>query len=179
MHMHQGTGYRYGAWMPISQNGTGPTTNPPYYGHVMVSKFIGSSTETRIMNIDLGSDFFSAYAAYEGDRLVRVLLLNLQEWNPPNTNADVYGYQKPYRPSQKFMLNGVRGYSHATVELMTAPGALSTTNITVAGVSYDYDLAEGRPVVVGPQTAQTIRLDKDGHFSVNVESSQAVLLTFH
>ncbi|KAL7947074.1 hypothetical protein V8C42DRAFT_343959 [Trichoderma barbatum] len=74
MHMHQGTGYRYGAWMPIAQNGTGPSTNSPYYGHVTVSKFIGAHPKTRINNHFLNSDFYSAYAAYENERLARVII---------------------------------------------------------------------------------------------------------
>ncbi|KAM0448772.1 hypothetical protein ACHAO4_008244 [Trichoderma viride] len=177
MHMHQGTAYRYGAWMPISQNGTGPSTNPPYYGHVMVSKFIGSNPNTRISNIDLNSDFYSAYAAYEDGRLARVVLLNLYEWNPPSSQAEA---EAEAAPSTTFTLStGRGGIKYATVEVMTAPGALSETNITVAGISYDYDLAEGKPVRVAKQYASVLRPDDKGEVSVPVRDSQAVLLTFH
>jgi hypothetical protein len=175
--MHQGTAYRYGAWMPISQNGTGPSTNPPYYGHVMVSKFIGSNPNTRINNIDLNSDFYSAYAAYENGRLARVILLNLHEWNPPSgSNQD----EASAAPSTRFTLStGQRGIKYATVELLTAPGALSETNITVAGLSYDYDLAEGKPVRVAKQYEGVLRPNNKGEISVNARYSQAVLLTFY
>lgn len=178
MHLHQGTAYRYGAWMPISQNGTGPSTNPPYYGHVMVSKFIGSNPNTRINNIDLNSDFYSAYAAYEEGRLARVVLLNLHEWNPPsNSQAEA---EAEAAPSTAITLStGRSGIKYATVELMTAPGALSETNITVAGISYDYDLAEGKPVRVAKQYESVLRPNSKGDISVLVRHSQAVLLTFH
>ena len=175
MHMHQGTAYRYGAWMPIAQNGTGPSTNPPYYGHVMVSKFIGAHPKTRINNIDLNSDFHSAYAAYENGRLARVALLNLHEWNPSTDQAEA-----PKAPSTTFTIStSQRGIKYATVELMTAPGALSETNITVAGLSYDYDLAEGKPVRVAKQYESVLRPNNKGEFSVPVRYSQAVILTFH
>lgn len=177
MHMHQGTAYRYGAWMPISQNGTGPSTNPPYYGHVMVSKFIGSNPNTRINNINLNSDFYSAYAAYEDGRLARVVLLNLHEWNPPSSQAEA---EAEAAPSTTFTLStGRGGIKYVTVEAMTAPGALSETNITVAGISYDYDLAEGKPVRVAKQYTSVLRPDNKGEISVPVRDSQAVLLTFH
>lgn len=176
MHMHQGTAYRYGAWMPISQNGTGPSTNPPYYGHIMVSKFIGSNPNTRINNIDLHSDFYSAYAAYEDGRLARVVLLNLHEWNPPTSDQD----ETLKAPSTTFTLStGQRGIKYVTVELMTAPGALSETNITVAGLSYDYNLAEGKPVRVAKQYESVLRPDKKREISVRLRYSQAVLLTFY
>ncbi|KAK5991374.1 Beta-glucuronidase [Cladobotryum mycophilum] len=174
MHMHQGTGYRYGAWLPIALNGTGPSTNPPYYGHVMVSKFIGSSNNTRINNIDLHNNYYSAYAAYEDGKLARVILLNLHEWNPPRAAAGT-----DTRPQTIFNLQGPVGYKYATVELMTAPGAASQKNITVAGISYDYELAQGRPVTVGPRIAQKINLDRQGRLSVSIQASQAVLLTFY
>ncbi|KAM0257125.1 hypothetical protein ACHAQJ_004590 [Trichoderma viride] len=176
MHMHQGTAYRYGAWMPISQNGTGPSTNPPYYGHVMVSKFIGSNPNTRINNIDLNSDFYSAYAAYENGRLARVVLLNLHEWNPPSSSQD----EASTAPSTTFTLStGQHGIKYATVELMTAPGALSETNITVAGLSYDYDLAKGKPVRVAKQYESVLRPNNKGEITVQARDSQAVLLTFY
>lgn len=178
--MHQGTAYRYGAWMPISQNGTGPSTNPPYYGHVMVSKFIGSNPNTRINNIDLSSDFYSAYAAYEDGRPARVVLLNLHEWSPPSNGQADAEAEAEAAPSTTFTLStGQGGIKYATVEVMTAPGALSESNITVAGISYDYDLAEGKPVRVAKQYESVLRPNNKGEIYVSVRDSQAVLLTFH
>ena len=171
MHMHQGTSYRYGAWMPIEKDGAGPSTNPPYYGHVMVSKFIGGSGKTRINNINLHSDYYSAYAAYDGGKLTRVLLLNLHEWNP-STGSD--------RPKTTFTLRTPRGFKfkYATVELMTAPGAASTTNITVAGISYDYGRGRGKPVRIGPAIHSVLH-PQDGGVTVDVEASQGIMVTFH
>lgn len=144
----------------------------------MVSKFIGSNPNTRINNIDLNSDFYSAYAAYVEGRLARVVLLNLSEWNPPSkSQAEA---EAEAAPSTAFTLNTSRsGVNYATVELMTAPGALSETNITVAGISYDYDLAEGKPVRVAKQYESVLRPNSKGDISILVRHSQAVLLTFH
>jgi hypothetical protein len=177
MHLHQGTSYRYAAWLPIVVNGTGPLVKPPYYGHIFVAKFLRSSNTTQINNIDLSSDYYSAYAAYESGTLSRVGILNLQAWDPPNsTDASTDATD---RPKTTFNLGPLKDYKSATVELMTAPGATYDTNITVAGMSYDYDLAEGRGVRVGKDIVATLHPGSDGSFSVDVEASQAVVVTFH
>lgn len=177
MHLHQGTSYRYSAWLPVVVNGTGPLVKPPYYGHMFVAKFLGSSNTTQINNIDLRSDYYSAYAAYESETLSRVAILNLQTWDPPNS-TDV-STNTTDRPKTTFHLGPLHNYKFATVELMTAPGAKYDTNITVAGVSYDYNLAEGRGVKVGKGIVATLKPGSDGSFSVDVEASQAVVVTFH
>ncbi|KAH8812756.1 glycoside hydrolase family 79 protein [Xylogone sp. PMI_703] len=171
MHLHQGTSYRYAAWLPIVVNGTGPTVKPPYYGHIFISKFIGSSRNTRINNIDLNSDYYSAYAAYENGKLDRIAILNFHAWDPSDSTS--------VRPQVKFDLGSIKGYSYATVELMTAPGATADTNITVAGISYDYEKAQGRPVKVGSDIAEIIKPQNGHRFTVNVGHSQAVIVNFH
>lgn len=130
--------------------------------------------------MDLGSDYYSAYVAYEAGSLSRVAILNLLTWDPPNstdTSSSIDATSD--RPRTTFNLGISQGYRSATVELMTAPGATFDTNITVAGMSYDYDLAEGRGVRVGKDTVATLHPGKDGSFSVDVEASQAVIVTFH
>jgi hypothetical protein len=179
MHLHQGTSYRYAAWLPIVVNGTGPTVKPPYYGHVFVAKFLGDSSTTQINNIDLGSDYYSAYAAYENGELSRLALLNLHAWDPPNsTNTSTATDHESTRPTVTFNLGAIERCSHATVELMTAPGATADTNLTVAGVSYDYDKAQGRPVRVSSDIAAVLTPGKDHTFSVDVGYSQAVIVSF-
>lgn len=178
MHLHQGTSYRYAAWLPIVVNGTGPTVKPPYYGHIFVSRFIGDSSHTQINNIDLDSDYYSAYAAYEHGKLCRLALLNLHAWDPPNSNITIYSNGETTRPNVTFDLGVIEGVSSATVELMTAPGATSDTDITVAGISYDYDKDEGRPVRVDADIAAVILPPRGKPFIVDVGYSQAVIINF-
>ena len=180
LHLHQGTSYRYAAWLPIVVNGTGPLVKPPYYGHIFVEKFLGPSKTTQIDNIDLNSDYYSAYAAYESGTLSRVAILNLLAWDPPNsTDASTSPGATVDRPAATFNLASPQGYKSATVELLTAPGATSDANITVAGISYDYALAQGRGVRVGKDVVTTLQPGEYGSFSVDVEASQAVIVTFH
>jgi hypothetical protein len=180
IHLHQGTSYRYAAWLPIVVNGTGPLVKPPYYGHIFVAKFLGSSSTTQINNVDLGSDYYSAYAAYEDGNLSRLAILNLQTWDPPNnTEINSIISAEADRPKTTFNMGALQGYKSATVELMTAPGATYDTNITVAGMSYDYNLAKGRGVRVGKGDMTTLQPGKAGLFSIDVGASQAVIMTFH
>lgn len=175
MHLHQGTSYRYAAWLPIPINGTGPLVKPAYYGHVFIARFLGSSDETKIDHLDLDSDYYAAYAAYDSGDLSRLALLNMHTWDPAN-NTDA---GTDIRPKTTFDLGTLNGYESATVELLTAPGATSDEDITVAGVSYDYEKAQGHGVQVGKDIVTTIRPGKNETFSVEVGASEAAIVTFH
>lgn len=171
MYFHQGTNYRYAAWLPIALDGNDPRVNPPYYGHVFVAKFLGPNS-TVINNVDLDSDSYSAYAAYESDRLSRLAILNFDMWDPEDDTDDD-------RPKTTFDLGTLEGYSSATVELLTAPGATSDEDITIAGMSYDYDKEQGQGVRVDKEVVATLQPGTDETFSVEVGASEAVIVTFH
>ncbi|KAL1981323.1 hypothetical protein VTN96DRAFT_2764 [Rasamsonia emersonii] len=167
IHLHQGTAYRYASWLPIPVNGTGPLVKPPYYGNIFVAKFLGWSGP-QISNIDLGSDYYSAYAAYEGGKLARLAILNLHQYDP--------GMNGTQRPQTSFVLPNLPDFTAAKVEVLTAPGASSNSSITVAGLSYDYQLGQGRGVQVAA-TGTTIE-SRNGSFTVDVAASEAVIVSF-
>ncbi|OQE04651.1 hypothetical protein PENVUL_c031G10233 [Penicillium vulpinum] len=167
LHFHQGLDYRYGAWQPTQGRHQGPTTRAPYYGHIMVASAIGSSNDTRIANIPLKSDTESAYAIYNGDKPAKLVVLNLQAFNHTGNP----------RPGKTYSFQVPSEVTGAKVERLTAPGSDSLDDITFAGVSYDYDLQEGNPVIIN---AQDERADfQDGVVTVNVPDSSAVLLTLN
>ena len=165
IHFHQGTGYRYASWLPIYHEGVGPTVKPPYYGNIFVAKFLGPSG-TQVNNIDLSSEYDSAYAAYENGRLAKLAIIDFHEYNPTNSSI---------RPSSIFEVAS-GSFTSATLEYFTAPGATFNTSITVAGLSYDYDLAKGRGVKV-TNTTQIITAER-GVFKIPLSYSEAVLVTF-
>lgn len=90
MDLHQGTSYRYAAWLFIVVNGTVPLVKLPYYEHIFVAKFLGSSTTKQINNIDLNSTYYSAYAAYEYQKLSRVVILNFLAWDAQNSTLSTH-----------------------------------------------------------------------------------------
>ncbi|KKA16534.1 Glycoside hydrolase family 79 protein [Rasamsonia emersonii CBS 393.64] len=155
------------SWLPIPVNGTGPLVKPPYYGNIFVAKFLGWSGP-QISNIDLGSDYYSAYAAYEGGKLARLAILNLHQYDP--------GMNGTQRPQTSFVLPNLPDFTAAKVEVLTAPGASSNSSITVAGLSYDYQLGQGRGVQVAA-TGTTIE-SRNGSFTVDVAASEAVIVSF-
>lgn len=165
IHFHQGTGYRYASWLPIYYKGVGPTVKPPYYGNIFVAKFLGSSG-TRVINIDLSSEYNSAYAAYEHGRLSKLAIIDFHEYNPGDSAT---------RPSSTFEIAS-NSFKSATLEFLTAPGATFNTSITVGDVSYDYDLAKGRGVKVGNTTKKVKPVD--GVFEIPLSYSEAVIVTF-
>lgn len=177
LHFHQGTDYRYGSWQPVpTRDGSAPpSTNPPYYGQVMVAKALGSSRDTRIKNIPLAGDTNAAYAVFDADRLVRLVVLNMQAFNATSAGGRPkrgYRFQVPGSDS-----DGGAGALRASVERLTAAGSDAETGITLGGVSYDYNRQQGKPVVVDDREEMVVV--EDGVLAVEVEDSSAALLTFH
>jgi hypothetical protein len=58
-------------------------TKPPYYGNIAVASFIGDSgaSKVQIANLPLSMDEEAAYASYVDGNLVRVMVINMHEFN--------------------------------------------------------------------------------------------------
>ena len=166
VHFHESGTSPYAAWSPSTSP---PVTNAPYYGNVMVAATVGSVPGTRIAYLDLGNsdDRTSAYVLYEGPRLARVVLLNMIEWRSDSGTP---------RPNSTFTVNVPNGVWGANVERLTAAGAEVLTGITLGGVSYDYGLADGKPVVVDAEASLEILKAENGMLSVVLRDSEGVIL---
>lgn len=169
-HFHQSVTSPYAAWTP---NGT-LTTNPPYYGNIMVNAAIGSAPGTVIAPLELqtiNDDRVSAYVLYDhgGKTLPRVVILNMREWISTAVGT---------RPALNVTLAVPAGANGARVERLAAAGANVTTGITYAGTSYDYDLAQGQPTVVDEAASrETVLVDSSAKtISVDIPDSQGVVL---
>lgn len=83
--MHQGTDYRYQAWQPIVTSNVTIGTKAPYYGNIAVAAFLGDTTpqapKVSVANLRLPSEEESAYAAYVGGELRKVIVINMREYN--------------------------------------------------------------------------------------------------
>jgi hypothetical protein len=89
------------------------------------------------------------------------VILNLHAWDPPNsTDMSTSSDEIVYRPTTSFYQGSLLGYTCATVELMTAPGATADISTSVAGVSYDYDEAQGQGVTVSNDIVATSSLTR-------------------
>lgn len=166
LQFHQGLNYRYVSWQPISSNGQPPKTRAPYYGQIMVASAIGNAQDARIVNIPLVEDTEAAYGIYHGEELSKLVVLNLQAYNQTTSRN---------RPSRDYKFKVPNHFKKAEVERLAAPGSDSTDCITFGGVSFDYELLEGKPVIVD-EKEDTANIDH-GVLQISVADSSAVLLT--
>lgn len=146
-------------------------TRPPYYGQIMVAKALGQSTDMRIRNLALEGDTNAAYALFDGGRLARVVVLNMRVFESGGASGE--------RPSAlyRFRVPGaVPDGSKVKVDRLMAAGSDAEEGVTFGGVSYDYGLQQGKPVVVDEgEEGVTVQ---DGVVAVDVPDSSAVLLSF-
>lgn len=172
-HFHQSYGRKgspYNAWTPIPDDFGGPTTNAPYYGHLLAAKTIGSEEQGRIFEVVLpetdGLD--SMYVAYDSDGPKRITVLNMKEFNGYNhRNNRTYAVKLP---SADFSFR---------VERLQAACATVKNGITFGGRSYDYDsLGKAQSASSTIQAASAAGVTQDGDtLTVNLPDSEAVLIT--
>jgi hypothetical protein len=182
-HMHQGTNYRYQAWQPVSTNRTSIGTKAPYYGNVAVAAFLGDLTyaahRPQVVNIDLDDEFKAAYASYVNGQLAKIMLINLHDHN--TTTENNYTDPSIQRGVENFAFQvpqGCRGKA-ATLQRLMANGSDAVTGATFNGYSFNYELDNGKPVLLKNVTrGETVEVDRRGNLSVAVPDSSAVLVSF-
>lgn len=182
VHMHMGTNFRYQSWQPIATNITTIGTKAPYYGHAMVAAMIGNlsnGSETKIANLPLENEHDAAYAAYVNNKLARVAVINLREYNYTVNGTSSVLNPVP-RPSQNYTFQVPSG-SGATVDIqrLYANGSDAISGISWDGTSYNWDLDEGRPVKLANVTVGETGKVANGSVTVSVQDSTAVILNFN
>lgn len=144
VHMHQGTDYRYAAWQPVDTDKTTKGTKAPYYGSIAVASMLGNLErgKIQILNLPLRRSSEAAYAVYDDEKLVRILVINMMSYN----------YSVPHpgpRPSEAYSIDLPSSCRRAgSVQYLMANGSDAITGITFGGASYNYELNEGKPVLV-------------------------------
>ena len=167
VHFHQSGTSPYAAWSPSTNP---PTTNSPYYGNIMAAAAVGKAPNIGIAYLDLGNadERTSAYVLYEGSQLKRVVLLNMIEYRSDSGIP---------RPNSTFTITVPHGVKEARVERLTAPGAEVLSGITFGGVSYDYVLNQGKPVIVDTAaTKEKLKITKPGTLSIVLKDSEGAIL---
>ena len=172
-HMHQGNNYRYGSWQPEETNKTSIGTKAPYYGNVMVAAMLRGGDNVRVVNLPLDKDTEAAYATYVDDKLARIAVVNMKEYN--------YSTSDPvaHRPATKysFRLPGVDGEKKLSIQRLMANGSNSITGITWDGWSYNYDLKKGAPVRLHNVTfGETVPVHRNGWVDIDVPDSSGAIL---
>ncbi|KAL1849762.1 hypothetical protein Plec18167_008478 [Paecilomyces lecythidis] len=170
-HMHQGLDYRYDSWQPIQTNKTTIGTKPPYYGNVFVAEMVHGGDDVQIVNLPLKEETEAAYAAYVKDKLERIAVVNLVEYN--YTEAD----PTAERPSATYTFQVPSTKDTLSVQRLSANGSNAITGVTWDGWSYNYELDQGKPVRLHNVTVgETVPVQKGGIVEIEVPYSSAVIL---
>ncbi|KAF2015862.1 glycoside hydrolase family 79 protein [Aaosphaeria arxii CBS 175.79] len=173
VYMHMGTDYRYASWQPITSNKTIIGTKAPYYGNVAVASALGDITQgsVRVQNIDLKSENDAAYAIYGSEKLKRIMVVNLHQYNfsvpePARRPSSAYNFTLPTSCA-----------GSGTVQRLMANGSDAITGITFNGFSYNYELDGGKPVLLGNVTKdEKVIVGADGQVTIQVPWSSGALL---
>lgn len=179
-HMHQGVNYRYASWQPIETINATKGTKAPYYGNIAVAAMLGDLTDpdtpVQISNIPLTSPFESAYAAYVSERLARIAVINMREYNyTVNGMSDVLNPDPRPNQTYSFAVGESCGDS-LLVQRLYANGSDAISGISWDGWSYNWELDNGRPVKLTNVTVGDKAAVEDGVVSIVVEDSTAVVL---
>jgi len=167
---------QHALWVPVNvQTNPGPQVRAPFYAQPFVADFIGNSTRpVAAINLDLKSDFLTAYALYEGEALARVALVNLREWN--NTMDTPRG-------NKTFAINVPTGNNKVSVSRLRARAGAAARgfdangqNITWAGTQWSYKADEGKGQLIAPKS-EPITV-QDGIATVEIADSEAVMVFF-
>ncbi|KAJ5619321.1 hypothetical protein N7510_003305 [Penicillium lagena] len=176
IYMHQGTDYRYASWQPIGTNKTTIGTKAPYYGNAMVAAMTRGGDDVQILNIPLGQDTESAYAAYVGGNLARLAVVNMAEYNYTSGSASGGAGDRP-SGKYSFKLPARIASGSVSVQRLMANGSNAVTGVTWDGYSYNYELKDGKPVRMHNVTSdERLRVGTDGTVLVDVPYSSAALL---
>lgn len=168
VNMQLGKIFGYVAWHPVAFDGILPEVRAPYYGHLFVADFIGSTHDFRIKELDLGDDLVASYAGYEHNQLKRVAIINFNVWNEGDGP----------RPSKEFELEVPRGIHQVRVEKLTSPGGTSANNTYYwAGQTWTYETnGIGQLVAVSANAGPTTVAVRGGRVPLAVGASEAVMV---
>jgi hypothetical protein len=164
-------------------------TKAPYYGNIAVAAMLGNTATTpaTVAHIPLSgaSSAEAAYAAYEGgpgsQKLARVMVLNMNTYNTTEGGEGLVPVANPPcrgRRSYTFSVPAGTG-SVARVQRLWADGSDAISGISWDGTSYNYELDDGKPVVLTNVTWRGEMVAVvDGKVTVSVGDSSAAMLSF-
>ncbi|KAF2842877.1 glycoside hydrolase family 79 protein [Patellaria atrata CBS 101060] len=174
VYMHQGTNYRYAAWQPIDTKDVPKGTKAPYYGSIAVAAFLGNLVKNKVQvrHIVMEKDTEAAYAAYENRVLKRIMVINMQSYN---YTAGATAKSRPYSEYTFSVPTNCSGVG--IVNRLMANGSDAITGITWDGYSYNYELENGKPVLLGNVSTGGIEyIGQTGFVTVQVPDSSAAMI---
>lgn len=168
--MQSGVKFPFSLWRPYYNNTAGAVL-PAFYGQVFAAEFRGPENNLSVANIDLGLAHLSAYAAYDGEKLARVALVNLELW-------DGHHSRPSSRNHTSITLDIPAGTKKATVKKLTSPSggtARETDQITWGGMSWTYQNGGKAENITNGLEELTV---KGGAVKMKLGASEAAIVFF-
>lgn len=132
------------------------------------------SSLLKITHLPASSANNSFYTAHVDNTLTRLLIVDLHTYNT-TTNNYTTSFPRPVQTHTFQLPARCRG---GAVHRLVANGSDAVTGITWDGNSYNYELAEGKPVRQGNVTCgERVKIDRKGVVRLDVEWSSAVVVT--
>lgn len=175
-------------WIPrggVGNFSPDPVVQPPFYAEPFMADFLGkpsAQTPTEVVDLKFGEDFLTGYAAYNGETLARVALVNLRAWASGNGTM---GMEE--RGSVAVRLGGLGDVQSVKVERLQADAGWAAmgfdedrsgrSNVTWAGEQWTYAVDDGRGHIVGENgtVLETVNV-QGGMATVNVPDTEAVIV---
>jgi hypothetical protein len=157
-HNNIATGYEhyypavYNIWEPVGNvvlgniTTTKPQIQPQYHAFLVVAEAIGTTGNSRISELYVGSSHISAYGVWEHGKLVRVVVINQEPWTYSSTGT---------RPVTTIQLQGLTS-KRATYKTLYVPYADIAQGLTWAGQNFatDSGLPSGKVVTQNVKNGQ-------------------------
>jgi hypothetical protein len=126
----------------------------------------------------LQNELSAAYASYVHGELSKIALINLHDHN---TTADNNYTTTGPRGTQSFSLKVPSSCSSKTIKVqrLIANGSDAVSGVTFDGYSYNYELDNGKPVLLHNVTrGEKLRVGRQGTINIELPDSSAALLSF-
>jgi hypothetical protein len=157
IHLHQGVDFAGSAWQPVDTLQTKTGVKPAYYGAVAAATMV--SRGVRVVQLDTSQSRRQnvvAYAAYNGNKLKRVMLINLA-----SQQLDQFYFAGP-----------LECYGYGTLRRLSASSVTAMSGVSWDGKEYR---ADGLPnQVIG--TGEKVQVGRFGTFQVQMPAAGAVMV---
>lgn len=155
----------YTPWIGYGSNAA---VQGPFYASPYVATFVGNSSAATTVNIISNTTLYPAYAAYDGGRLSRLALLNLDYWS---SNASTTA-----RPTHTFTLSVPSAVKTGHVSQLSSPDGATGQAPSMAFAGTQWSLASnGRPVPNQRSDSFDVQASA-GVLRVPVPASEAVIV---
>lgn len=171
---HDGIGFKYNLIQPVTLTHSTldgsplstplpPHIQPQYYAAIIAAEAIGTSGDTKVVELNIADTRISGYAFYQGGQLTKAILINSLAFLTTTTTA---------RPSTHVDLTFAGGTisSQMNVKRLFVPHADDTSGLTWGGQTYETSDAR----VSGSLEISTVDVT-DG---VDIQATEVVMLTF-